>query len=91
MIALERAPSLTARIAFLGHVLGHRRLSHRKAKLEQLAMDARPSNKIERNVCLIAHFFNSIDPLLTSANSKAPFSAGQLDQYDASSLTLGVA
>jgi len=40
MVMQERAPALT-RVAFLGHVLGDGRLSHRKAELEQFAMNAR--------------------------------------------------
>jgi hypothetical protein len=45
MIAQEGAPTLTRRVAFLGHVLGHRRLSHRKTELEQLAMNVRRTPK----------------------------------------------
>src|ERR1700730_11936441 len=45
MIAQERAPALTGRVAVLGHVLGDRRLSHRKAELEQLTMNARRTPK----------------------------------------------
>src|ERR1700730_15184537 len=41
MIAQERAPTLTGRVAFLGHVFGDSRLSHRKAKLEQFTMNVR--------------------------------------------------
>jgi hypothetical protein len=42
VIAQERAPALTGRvISPLGHVLGHRRLRHRKPKLEQLTMNVR--------------------------------------------------
>ena len=45
MIAQERAPALTGWSAFIGHVLGDGRLSHRKAELEQLAMNARRTPK----------------------------------------------
>jgi hypothetical protein len=45
MIAQERAPALTGRVAFLGHVLGDGRLSYRKAELEQFAMNVRCTSK----------------------------------------------
>ena len=46
MVAQEGAPALTRRTAvYAGHVLGHGRLSDRKAKLEQLAMNARRTPK----------------------------------------------
>ena len=40
MVAQEGAPALTRRATSLGHVLGDGRLSHLKAELEQLAVDA---------------------------------------------------
>jgi hypothetical protein len=45
MIAQERAPALTRRLASLGHVLGDGRFSHRKAELEQFAMNMRCTPK----------------------------------------------
>jgi ABC-type sulfate/molybdate transport systems ATPase subunit len=44
-IAQEDAPALTGRVTFLGHVLGNGRLSHRKSKFEQFAMNARRTPK----------------------------------------------
>src|SRR5260370_31301540 len=49
MVAQEGAPALTTRAAVCaGHVLGHSRLSDRKAELEQLAMNARCTPKHRR-------------------------------------------
>ena len=50
VIAKERAPALTGRrlVTLLGHVLGHCRLRHRKAKLEQLAMNVRCPTRRKR-------------------------------------------
>src|SRR5262245_10335535 len=45
MIAQERAPALTRRVAFLDLVLADGRLSHRKAEFEQLAMNVRCTPK----------------------------------------------
>src|SRR6266516_5977127 len=45
MVMQKGAPALTRRTAFLGHVLGNGRLSHRKAELEQLAMNVRCTPK----------------------------------------------
>jgi hypothetical protein len=46
MVAQEGAPALTRQAAVCaGHVLGHGRLSDRKAELEQLAMNARRAPK----------------------------------------------
>src|SRR6266550_2032764 len=44
MVAQEGTPALTGRAA-AGHILGDGRLSHRKTKLEQLAMNARCAPK----------------------------------------------
>jgi hypothetical protein len=43
VIVQERAPALTERAAAIrsGHIFGDGRLSHRKTKLEELAMNAR--------------------------------------------------
>src|SRR5260221_8563684 len=45
MVMQEGAPALTRRLASLGHVLGDGRLSHRKAELEQFAMNVRCTPK----------------------------------------------
>ena len=45
MVMQEGAPTLTRRVASLGHVLGDDRLSHHKAELEQLAMNVRGTPK----------------------------------------------
>src|SRR5262249_8275957 len=45
MVAQKGAPTLAGRVTFLGHVLGDGRLSHRKAELEQFAMNARRAPK----------------------------------------------
>jgi hypothetical protein len=41
MVAQKRAPALPGWVALPAHVLGDGRLSHHKAELEQLTMDAR--------------------------------------------------
>ena len=41
MVAQQGAPALRGWLTSLGHILGDRRLSDRKAELEQLTMDAR--------------------------------------------------
>ena len=46
MVAQKGAPTLAGRVTFLGHVLGDGRLSHRKAELEQFAMNARRAPKL---------------------------------------------
>src|ERR1700730_524890 len=45
VIAQESAPALTRRVAFLGHVLGDSRRSHREAEPEQLAVNVRRTPK----------------------------------------------
>src|ERR1700730_4858770 len=45
MVAQKSTPTLTRPVAFLGHVLGDSRLGHRKAELEQLAMNVRRTPK----------------------------------------------
>src|SRR2546429_607270 len=68
MVAQEGAPVLTGRIISLDHILGDGRLSHGKAELEQLALNARRTPKH----VLKAHLPDQSAQLRTDWRSPSP-------------------